>query len=105
MSEQYRMDEEIDYHGMRPAWFPMARHVRKVLESIDTKEPTSRTGTSAALYALKDRGWVEYVGYDPNAGARGKQLYLRTERGTTALSIDSAVQHRLALLTATVEND
>lgn len=63
------MGDEIDYAGMKEAWFPIDGTLRRVLKSIEPLEPTPKSGTSAGMYELKQRDWISYEGYDPRARA------------------------------------
>jgi hypothetical protein len=65
------------------------------LEKIDPLVPTGRATISGRLYTLKERGWVSFEGYDPNAGRIGQQKYLRTTAGQQALEIDDRVRKQL----------
>jgi hypothetical protein len=44
------------------------------------------------MYDLKQRGWISYEGYSPDAGRAGKQMWLRTAQGQKGLEIDDQVR-------------
>jgi hypothetical protein len=89
------MGDEINYYGMPEKWFPLPKTLRRVLEKIDPLELTPRGQASPSLYTLKERRWISFEGYAPDAGRAGMQMYLRTVSGQKALEIDDQVQKQI----------